>query len=96
MQTQVKQHSFDTEAMNEMNDQRVLIKLNLHVGNVSLQDQFEWDMSEGLNDPEQFALTLCTELGLGVYFLEIINVTFMNNFMHPEIRLIEMLRQNYS
>lgn len=70
MQTQVKQHSFDSEmSLNEIGDQRVLIKLNLHVGNVSLQDQFEWDMSEPLNDPEQFALSLCTELGLGGEFV---------------------------
>ena len=39
------------------------------MGNVSLQDQFEWDMSEPLNDPEQFALSLCTELGLGGEFV---------------------------
>ena len=46
-----------------------LIQLNLHVGNVSLQDQFEWDMSDPLNNPEQFALSLCTELGLGGEFV---------------------------
>jgi len=70
MQTQVKQHSFsDPEPSSEITDQRVLIKLNLHVGNVSLQDQFEWDMAEPLNDPEQFALSLCTELGLGGEFV---------------------------
>merc|ERR1719354_663722 len=69
IQTQVKQHTFDSETVSDVTDQRVLIKLNLHVGNVSLQDQFEWDMSEPLNDPEQFALSLCTELGLGGEFV---------------------------
>ena len=39
------------------------------MGNVSLQDQFEWDISEKLNNPEQFALSLCTELGLGGEFV---------------------------
>ena len=43
--------------------------MNLHVGNVSLQDQFEWDMSDPLNNPEQFSLSLCTELGLGGEFV---------------------------
>ncbi|CAK9297366.1 unnamed protein product [Gordionus sp. m RMFG-2023] len=50
-------------------DQRVVIKLNIHVGNVSLVDQFEWDISDPDNDPELFAQTLCKELGLGGEFL---------------------------
>ena len=31
-------------------------------------DQFEWDFSESLNTPEQFALSLCSDLGLGGEF----------------------------
>ncbi|CAH0389233.1 unnamed protein product [Bemisia tabaci] len=50
-------------------DQRVVIKLNIHVGNTSLVDQVEWDMSEKENSPEQFALKLCAELGLGGEFV---------------------------
>lgn len=50
-------------------DQRVVLKLNIHVGNISLVDQFEWDMSEKANDPEEFALKLCAELGLGGEFV---------------------------
>lgn len=46
-----------------------LSKLNIHVGNISLVDQFEWDMSEKENSPEQFALKLCSELGLGGEFV---------------------------
>jgi hypothetical protein len=38
-------------------------QLNIHVGNVSLVDQFEWDMSESENSPEEFATKLCAELG---------------------------------
>lgn len=34
-------------------DQRVVIKLNIHVGNISLVDQLEWDLSEATNSPEQ-------------------------------------------
>ena len=51
----------------EQYDQRVIIKLNIHVGNTSLVDQIEWDMSENHNSPEEFALKLCSDLGLGVY-----------------------------
>lgn len=44
-------------------------QLNIHVGNISLVDQFEWDMSERENSPESFALKLCAELGLGGEFV---------------------------
>jgi len=40
-------------------------QLNIHVGNISLVDQFEWDLSNPLNSPEQFARQLCADLGLG-------------------------------
>ncbi|KAL1454375.1 hypothetical protein WDU94_010642 [Cyamophila willieti] len=75
--------------LEEVHDQRVVIKLNIHVGNTSLVDQIEWgcdqvkysrgqhvpvdqiewDMSEKENSAEQFAVRLCTELGLGGEFL---------------------------
>jgi len=57
------------DLLEEQMDQRVILKLNIHVGNISLVDQFEWDMSEKDNSPEQFALTLCKELGLGGEFV---------------------------
>lgn len=44
-------------------------QLNIHVGNISLVDQFEWDMSERENSPESFALKLCSDLGLGGEFV---------------------------
>ncbi|KAF7234864.1 hypothetical protein EG68_10300 [Paragonimus skrjabini miyazakii] len=50
-------------------DTRVIIRLNIHVGNISLVDQFEWDMSEAENSPELFAGRLCAELGLGGEFV---------------------------
>ena len=43
-------------------------QLNIHVGNISLVDQFEWDLSNPLNSPEQFARKLCADLGLGGEF----------------------------
>ncbi|XP_019851780.1 PREDICTED: SWI/SNF-related matrix-associated actin-dependent regulator of chromatin subfamily B member 1-like [Amphimedon queenslandica] len=46
-------------------DRRVIIKLNIQVGNISLVDQFEWDLSNPLNVPEEFARKLCQDLGLG-------------------------------
>lgn len=49
-------------------DQRVVIKLNIHVGNQSLVDQFEWDISDPNNNPEEVAMKLCSDLGLGGEF----------------------------
>ncbi len=40
-----------------------IIQLNIHIGNVSLVDQFEWDMSDKQNSPEEFARVLAAELG---------------------------------
>lgn len=50
-------------------DQRVIIKLNIHVGNTSLVDQIEWDMSDKNNSPEELAVQLCADLGLGGEFV---------------------------
>lgn len=62
--------AYATESIIEDNcDQRVIIKLNIHVGNTSLVDQIEWDMSEKQNNPEEFAIKLCAELGLGGEFV---------------------------
>ncbi|CAG0915987.1 unnamed protein product [Notodromas monacha] len=70
---QVEQFNTDS-ILTEQSDQRVLIKLNVHVGNISLVDQFEWDMSEKHNvSPEEFAGQLCAELGLGGEFVTAIS-----------------------
>lgn len=55
--------------LSEQTDQRVILKLNIHVGNISLVDQFEWDLSEPDNSPERFAMKLSQELGLGGEFV---------------------------
>ncbi|KRT78967.1 hypothetical protein AMK59_8032 [Oryctes borbonicus] len=62
-------HGEPSAIMEESCDQRVIIKLNIHVGNTSLVDQVEWDMSEKENNPESFAIKLCAELGLGGEFV---------------------------
>jgi SWI/SNF-related matrix-associated actin-dependent regulator of chromatin subfamily B protein 1 len=48
---------------------RTCSQLNIHVGNQSLVDQFEWDMSEGDNLPEEFSRQLCAEMSLGGEFV---------------------------
>jgi SWI/SNF-related matrix-associated actin-dependent regulator of chromatin subfamily B member 1 len=65
---QVEQYPSDN-IIEDNTDQRVIIRLNIHVGNVSLNDQFEWDMSEPENSPEEFSKRLAAELGLGGEFV---------------------------
>lgn len=69
---QIESHSDSTPFDGQLSDQRAIIKLNIHVGNQSLVDQFEWDMSDENNNPEEFARKLCAELGLGGEFLNAI------------------------
>lgn len=49
-------------------DQRAVVKLNVNVGNQTLIDQFEWDMSDAASNPEMFADKLCSDVGLGGEF----------------------------
>ncbi|KAK9387932.1 hypothetical protein V1515DRAFT_599003 [Lipomyces mesembrius] len=45
-------------------DMRVIVKLDITVGQHNLVDQFEWDINDPQNSPEEFALKLCQELSL--------------------------------
>ena len=80
IKTQIEQYNqFDkninknNELLGNSTDRRVVINLNIQVGNTTLKDQFEWDISAQNTEanstaPERFAETLCMELGLGGEF----------------------------
>eukprot|EP00095_Tigriopus_kingsejongensis_P012433 maker-scaffold924_size80766-snap-gene-0.20 protein:Tk12433 transcript:maker-scaffold924_size80766-snap-gene-0.20-mRNA-1 annotation:"swi snf-related matrix-associated actin-dependent regulator of chromatin subfamily b member 1" len=73
IQQQLDSFPADTEnLLKEQSDQRVIIKLNIHVGNISLVDQFEWDLAEEANTPEEFAKKICADLSLGGEFVSAI------------------------
>ncbi|TRY77899.1 hypothetical protein TCAL_08110 [Tigriopus californicus] len=73
VQQQLDSFPTDTEnLLKEQADQRVIIKLNIHVGNISLVDQFEWDLAEENNTPEEFAKKICADLSLGGEFVSAI------------------------
>ena len=45
------------------------IKLNVRIGNIVIRDQFQWDIYNPYNSPEDFSETLCSDLGLGAEFM---------------------------
>jgi SWI/SNF-related matrix-associated actin-dependent regulator of chromatin subfamily B protein 1 len=47
---------------------RLLIKVEILVGNQNLTDTFEWDLNSEVT-PEEFAYSYCTELGLSGEFM---------------------------
>jgi SWI/SNF-related matrix-associated actin-dependent regulator of chromatin subfamily B protein 1 len=50
------------------NEMLKTIELDLRIDNIQIKDQFEWDMNEPQNSPEEFADTLVTDLGLPEHF----------------------------
>ncbi|CAE6370089.1 unnamed protein product [Rhizoctonia solani] len=59
----------DKDNEKEANEElRVLVKVDVIVGTMNLTDQFEWDINDPHNSPEEFAEVYCKELGLGGEF----------------------------
>ena len=48
---------------------RVAIKLNVTIGQHTLVDQFDWDINNPLNSPEEFARQMANDLGLSGEFM---------------------------
>ncbi|KAK3618617.1 SWI/SNF chromatin-remodeling complex subunit [Elasticomyces elasticus] len=49
-------------------EMRILIKINITIGRITLVDQFEWDINNPLNSPEEFARHVAWENGLSGEF----------------------------
>jgi len=49
-------------------DMRINIKLNITVGHIALVDQFEWDINDPQNSPEEFARQMAYDLSLSGEF----------------------------
>ncbi|KAJ5256988.1 hypothetical protein N7478_013092 [Penicillium angulare] len=49
-------------------EMRILIKLNITIGQHTLIDQFEWDINDPQNSPEEFALHMTNDLSLSGEF----------------------------
>lgn len=49
-------------------EMRILIKLNITIGTVTLVDQFEWEINNPINSPEDFARVMAHDLSLSGEF----------------------------
>ncbi|KAJ5894709.1 hypothetical protein N7495_006400 [Penicillium taxi] len=49
-------------------EMRILIKLNITIGQHTLIDQFEWDINDPQNSPEEFAMRMTDDLSLSGEF----------------------------
>jgi SWI/SNF-related matrix-associated actin-dependent regulator of chromatin subfamily B protein 1 len=49
-------------------DMRITVKLNITIGHITLVDQFEWDINNYLNSPEEFARQMSLDLSLSGEF----------------------------
>lgn len=88
---QIEQYPKTTDIIGKETDKRVIIKLNIQVGNTSLKDQFEWDLSDTNNSPEKFAENLCKELGLGGEFHSTIAYSIRGQLAYHMTNLTEPL-----
>ncbi|KAL9617441.1 MAG: hypothetical protein Q9160_007753 [Pyrenula sp. 1 TL-2023] len=50
-------------------EMRILIKLNITIGQITLVDQFEWDLNNYYNSPEEFAQQMVHDLSLSGEFV---------------------------
>ncbi|KAF2436181.1 SNF5-domain-containing protein [Tothia fuscella] len=62
LDTNLPYHAYKNDEM------RILVKLNITIGPNTLVDQFEWDINNPLNSPEQFATAMCHDLSLSGEF----------------------------
>ena len=49
-------------------DMRITVRLNITVGHITLNDQFEWDINNSQNSPEEFARQMAWDLSLSGEF----------------------------
>src|SRR4029079_17958591 len=49
-------------------EMRILVKLNITIGQHTLVDQFEWDINNPMNSPEEFAASMTQDLSLSGEF----------------------------
>lgn len=82
---------------NDDSEWRTIIKLDLHVGEMHLTDQFEWPLTPQhvgeteipVPTPEHFAKQLCTDLGIGGEFVSIISHSIREQLYYARLNFDE-------
>ena len=101
--------SFESEITNQMNKQinqymkydkidgeiLKIIKLDIRIGDVVLCDQFEWDVNNPKNNPENFAHSLCTDLGLGSDFILPVTHSIKEQILDHQKNIMNERRRYY-
>ncbi len=69
--SQIKRQINSYKKFNKMDEKEIIktIKLDILIGDLEYKDQFEWDIANPDNDPEEFARNVCCDLGLGTEFV---------------------------
>ena len=69
--SQIKRQINSYKKFNKMDEKEIIktIKLDILIGDLEYKDQFEWDIANPDNDPEEFAKNVCRDLGLGTEFV---------------------------
>eukprot|EP00004_Rigifila_ramosa_P022934 TRINITY_DN6370_c0_g1_i1.p1 TRINITY_DN6370_c0_g1~~TRINITY_DN6370_c0_g1_i1.p1 ORF type:complete len:233 (+),score=48.76 TRINITY_DN6370_c0_g1_i1:3-701(+) len=71
---------------------RRVIKLDLHVGNARIQDQFEWEMNDPANlrsMPEEVARNICTDLGIGPEYAPMLSHAIREQILAHTTQILE-------
>ncbi|KAI0653711.1 hypothetical protein C8Q70DRAFT_937533 [Cubamyces menziesii] len=77
----------DENLMHE--EMRILVKLDIIVGSIKLEDQFEWDLENIDPTPEQFAEVYCKDLGLGGEFKLIGRRTAITHSIREQVQIYQ-------
>ncbi|KAJ3100390.1 hypothetical protein HK100_004718 [Physocladia obscura] len=64
----------ETAYIDSHSNLRVVLKIDVNIGNITVIDNVEWDINCVRNSPELFAASMCTELGLPTEFKVAITV----------------------
>ncbi|TPX33070.1 hypothetical protein SmJEL517_g03898 [Synchytrium microbalum] len=77
----------DEDAHYQVDDtERIIVKLDLNVGNLHLTDQFEWPLfATSHSSPEDFAKQLCADLGIGGEFQPAIAHSIREQVAHARL-----------
>lgn len=84
------------ESVENLRDECIrTIEIEVRIGNVGIQDKFEWDISDPDNSPEDFADLLCNEMGLNSEFATQIAHQIRENVAAHKKKNQDMMEQTY-